>query len=447
MHSTPPAKQVSDLAAEVRFARLALYSRRSDKLVRLLDYLLECAVGGITPHRGDIARALLTDGGVLDVRQQEAARVYVHRLRRKLDDLYHDRPGPRLCIPKGEYRILLADDGPTAPVPDALARRVLAFLVRKKWRLTGAALLALNIVAWDGGLLKERRAPALSPLAATRLWRPLASSDRPTTIVFGDHYLFADAVEPTRRGGKAPRLILDPSIRSREDLDLFLIRHPDYSWQWGTDNLTYAPADTIVALQDVLAAMRGLGQDCCGQADILSASRLTPDILKNSNIVYVGLLSGLPPLLRSPLFQASGFRIGASYADLIDGDTARHFRPGEAITSEGSFLQKSYGYIAGLPGPSDNHLVIIAGADGRALREMAETVNMPAKLARIDGQAKGRAGAFETLYQVDSAAEVRLGQRLLIERPLHPDGVWDISRPVRHVPDEMSVPAGRQPAP
>ena len=50
--------------------------------------------------------------------------------------------------------------------------------------------------------------------------------------------------------------------------------------------------------------------------------------------------------------------------------------------------------------------------------------------------------AFEALYRVDSAGGIRLGQRLLITRPLRTEGVWDTSLPSQRFPNDFAIRSG-----
>lgn len=432
VRQAPPATQLADLAAEVRFVRLQLSAMRSERLIRLLDYLLECTLQGFSPSEEEVARAALSSGEAFDPRLKGSTRVYVHRLRRKLGAIYRDRPGPRLQIPRGRYCLLLADHHETAS-PRRGSWRLVRFA---RWRTAGV-LLAVVAAAGSSHLLRGQH-PATSELTGTLLWQPLAHSTRPTAIVFGDHYLFADLSGSVAGPARPPRLTLDPAITSRDHLDLFLMQHPQHIGRWQNTNLNYAPSETVLALRAVLAAMPSLWSDGRAPPDVLPASRLTPAILKSSNVIYVGLLSGLPPLVRNPLFLASGFRIGTSYGELIDRDGRRYATDDEGA-GDVTVPQRGFGYVARLPGPSANHLVIIAGTDGQSLLRMAEAAVAPVPAVPARAPTASPSRAFEALYRIESAGDVRLGQRRLVERSLDPTGVWDTSGVSQRFPDDIAL--------
>jgi hypothetical protein len=280
------------------------------------------------------------------------------------------------------------------------------------------------------------------PLAATALWRPVATAHRPTTVVLGDYYLFAHASGAETDPAAPPRLVLDPAIHGREDLDVYLMRNPQDADRVADLDEHYAPSSAVVALDDVFTAMRIIKQGRPFGFGLISASQLTADILKSSDVVYVGPLSGLGSLLRNPLFQASGFKVGDTYDELIDSRSGkRYLSDGAAITDE-RIPRRDYGYIARLPGPSGNNILIIAGTRDPGLLEMAELARDPQRLAAIGARPGGNSEGFEALYQVRTMGNLNLGGKLLIRRPLRPRGIWDKSGPSQRFPNDAYEGAG-----
>lgn len=78
---------------------------RSELIQRLFDFLVEQSAAERTPREMDIAVEVFGRTGDFDVSQDASVRVYIYRLRRKLDEYYAGpgRDAPvRLSIPKGE---------------------------------------------------------------------------------------------------------------------------------------------------------------------------------------------------------------------------------------------------------------------------------------------------------------------------------------------------------
>src|SRR5690349_16151539 len=76
------------LAARADRIRASGLLGRSGQLSRLFDYLVECSVLGKSPKEIDIAVEALGRGADFDVTQDAVVRVYVHKLRRRLDESY-----------------------------------------------------------------------------------------------------------------------------------------------------------------------------------------------------------------------------------------------------------------------------------------------------------------------------------------------------------------------
>src|SRR5580658_863737 len=78
------------------------------RLRRLFDYLVECTLAGQAPKEIAIAVDVFGKSAEFDVSQDALVRVYVHKLRRALDDYYaapENEGRQALQIPKGEYRL------------------------------------------------------------------------------------------------------------------------------------------------------------------------------------------------------------------------------------------------------------------------------------------------------------------------------------------------------
>src|SRR6185369_10896758 len=94
---------------------------RSPLMQRLFDFLLECTLAGKAPKEIEVAVDAFGKGAEFDVSQDAMVRVYIHKLRRKLEEFYAG-PGAaepvRLSIPKGEYRFVAENAAIVEPAPD-----------------------------------------------------------------------------------------------------------------------------------------------------------------------------------------------------------------------------------------------------------------------------------------------------------------------------------------
>lgn len=440
--ATPPASDTGGphaaLIAQAQRVRPTIGSKRSDKLLRLFDFLLDRTIAGRAPTELEIANEAFSIGPVIDTPQDATVRVYVHRLRKSLEQSQAAMAPPKLFIPKGEYVLALASEGEEVapavePAPTAAPPRRLFRLGR--WGGVAAIMLALNAAFW-WSFYPRAKSDAPSPLSQTALWRAVSKGERPITLVLGDYYLFAESAAGTGSTQGPRRLVRDPSINGREDLDIYLMERPGERSRVSDYDMRYLPSSVVMSLGELFAALRALEAGTSRRISLIPASQLTTDLLKSTDIVYVGQLSGLGRLLRNPLFQASGFKVGSTYDELIDGATGRRFQAdGGLLLADERVARRDFGYIAALPGPSGNHIVIIAGARDAAVRQMAETARSPARLAQLNAEATGAEGV-EALYQVRALGNLNINGQMLTARPLRSRGVWDRATPSQRFPND-----------
>jgi len=369
---------------------------RSHGLARLFDYLADPAREGRTLREVDVAQDVF--GRETDLPGDASVRVYVHRLRRKLEDFYAG-PGAaepfRLVIPVGEYRLdVEAAAAPPAPVP--LAR------TRPRWlwpALTAALMLvAANAAAWWWVARETAPERELVRIAASPLWAGIGR-ERPVIVVVGDYYIFGD----TDYGEEPKRMVRAFEINSPADLDAWLMDNPQLQGRYIDLDTYYTPVGATLALREVMPLVR----EAAGGLDrvrVITASQLTPDMLKNADIVYVGYLSALR-LLQEPVFSRSRFSIGATYDELVDRKTGKTYVSG-AGTASGDRPNRDYGYLAAFQGPAGNRFVIVAGARDIGVMQTAEIATDPKALAAL----KPRAGApLEALYEVEGVGRTNIG--------------------------------------
>ena len=160
----------------------------------------------------------------------------------------------------------------------------------------------------------------------------------------------------------------------------------------------------------------------------ITMSQFATDMLSSHNVIYLGLLSNLGDL-RDPLFDSSGVLLADGDRTLIDRSSGRRFSSDWAELSEERIMRRDYAYLAKLPGPSGNQILVIAGTDDPALAEAAEIVVHAPELARLD-KLVGAAPAFEALYEVRTFGPSNFSAHLILARPLRMALSDQISRPL-----------------
>ncbi|WP_184720558.1 helix-turn-helix domain-containing protein [Caulobacter sp.] len=403
------AAKPSALPAEIDRVRRSGALGRSTLLLRLFDYLAEHAGAERSPKESEVAVAVFGRRPDFDPTHDAVARVYVHKLRKRLESAPAFEGAPiALTIPRGEYRLALA-----APVERAKPRGK-----RLAPALAALALLTLGApLAWAGGswLMSSGEPAALGP------WQALADSQRPTLIVVGDYYIFGEY-----REGQPDRLVREYGVESATDLARAAARQPDRRERYFDLGLTYVPVGAAKAIAQVAPL---LGPQA---PRTVTASQLTPAMIKENNLVYIGYLSGLGPL-KEAVFSGSRFEVGQTYDELVDRKTGRRYasQAMEAIENKGMY--EDYGYVGSFAGPAGGRIVIIAGTRDAALSQVAETVTSRDGLRQLAGKAAG-APAFEALYVIDGLDQLNVDGRLLVAAPRDQAAIWGAGGRGAHFP-------------
>jgi hypothetical protein len=397
-------------------------------LSRLFDFLLAKSVAGEVPKELEIAVEVFGKKSGFDVSQDAVVRVYVHKLRRRLEE-FGARNEParpsRICIPKGEYRLVLEPTGfeppasvsaqegmlepapvviPTARLPRHWPRPVLFGLSLIVAVVSGAllAMAALGERPWESYGLRH-----------SAVWGPLLDDDLPITIVVGDYYLLGEADDKSQ----IRRLVREFFINSHEDFLEHLELNPQLVQRYRNLDLTYLPAASAFALQDIVPLLR-TGKPL----RVTLMSDLDPNALKSSHIVYIGYVSGLG-LLGDPVFGASRLSPGGSFDELYDSRTQITYvstvMPSTGVG--GGF--KDYGYFSTFDGPAGNRVVIISGTRDSGVRHVAETLSQRTGVRALTERAADFA-AFESLYEVDGMARAGLNAQLLFVSGLETGQIW-----------------------
>lgn len=425
-------EKVEILAARLRATNVL---GRSEALKKLFDFLVEHSAKATAPKEIEVAAAIFGAAANFDVSQDASVRVYIHRLRQKLDE-YYDGPGrgetSRLSIPKGTgYR--LAVEPRTAQAEPMLIPPLLDSDARFRFRpaLIAIALVVLfallNIGAWAVFWPK----PAADDFAAIRArapWTALLQDARPITLVVGDYYIFGEI----SKDGATNRLVREYTINSPGDLDTYLMAHPELQSRYMDLGLYYLPVSTAAALRSLMPILTPTAKER-DRIHIVQASDLTPDMIKHTDIVYVGYLSGLG-ILRDPVFAGSRFSFGDTYDELVDDVNDHHYFSQEGGPNPLDKRLKDYGYFSAFTGPEGNHIVIIAGTRDIAVMQTAEAVSDPNAIAAV-AKKTNTASSFEAFYEVDGMRRINLGGNLLLASPLKTDQIWNSQPSTKHFPD------------
>jgi hypothetical protein len=407
---------------------------RSQLIQKLFDFLIECSATGRAPKETEVAIEVFGRDAGFDVAQDAMVRVYVHKLRRKLEEYYsaagHNDPF-HLTIPKGAYRIVITDrlalaaaaEHATAAVIDspdeadpagADGARAPPIANSRRWLWpTLAASLVINLMLlgtlyWHG----QQRAP--DPLLGNAVWSRMLKSDRPLLVVLGDYYIFAE----TDKNMEVQRLVREFSINSAGDLDQYLKLHPELGDRYQDMQLNYLPTSAAFALKDLMPLLAG----AAARTRVVLASDITPAMLKSSDVIYIGYLSGMG-MLGDLAFSGSRFDVGESFDVLIDRASGKRYISQAAMPVPGEQTYHDFGYFATFAGPSGNQIMIIAGTRDVAVMQTAESVTRADSLQQLSMRS-GNIRSFDALYDVFAMNGTDLNGTLLLTGKIDTARIW-----------------------
>lgn len=396
-----------EMDREVARFRAALSASRSAAQLKLFDFLAERSADPRAPKEIEIALAVFGgDGSLPDGASDSGVRVYVHRLRKRIDEFYAGEQGARLVIPKGEYRLTLQQPALTDSHAGASAW-ILAVLTRPtRWHWFALAALLLVVVAGAVILPAGSSDDEGRKLAATRFWSGIDDA-APVALLAGDSFMLAETRDQTR----VDRIIRDSTIQSRDQLGQHLKAHPEAFYRLYDLDLHYAPASTVQAMWDLQAALPPTRSGKVRKSFVLPLSGADEKTLRAPTMIYVGRLADLGPLNDTYRATSKFIPDGAgAIRDLASGKTAGR----ATANADGSV---DLGTISSIRTPDRRRLIFITGIGDLALAEMAHIVANPDALTQLEAKARG-ARYYEALFEVRSIGGIENERRLLALHPL-----------------------------
>lgn len=392
---------------------------RSSVYGRLLRYLDSVSRRRSLPKEAEIA-AEVFNRPQFDPSTDSSVRVYVHKLRQKLDTYYaHEAADAteRITIPKGEYRVRF---GPVEAPPQVET----ASLQVSRWRIAAMAIIfiAMVSVVWSG-LTRLDSASDVTAFRATEFWGPLLRDDKQIFVVLGDYFVFAEMDET----GSATRLVRDFAVNNSDDLAALVARKPAARNRYQNIGLSYLPVGAGPALGNVLRVLHSVSKP----VRILPASQFRTSLLRAGHIVYVGYFSGLGSLA-DYVFAASRLTLGLSYDELTDMKTGETYRSDAGWMTDSEVSYTDYGLLSTFAGPADNRVVVVAGTRDEALmRVAAVSANLSEIQSISDDAVDGEAGnelAIEAFYQVSGRDRTDVASRRLFSSLIEDEDIW-LDRP------------------
>lgn len=371
----------------------------SGRLAELFNFLAERGDGAEAVSQAEIAETVFGQGA--SESDDATVRVYIHRLRKRLEDYYaEDGEGGsgRLTIPAGTYALRFTP-APVAPIKGAAA-------FRAKWTQYAlpVMLVLLVVAAFFAGRFGDPDAAPVNPV-----WEPFLKSDRPIVVVVGDYYIYGDIDPMDPENG---RLIRDFNINSKTDLARAQESNPK-RYELAEDmGLNYLPFSSSYGLAELMPILSQHGK----QVTIMPASQVTSDTFRTANVVYIGLVSGMG-LLEDVNFMSSQFMVGESYDQLIDLKANKKYTSNEAFNLATREYYHDYGYFSEFKEPGGALVAVVAGSRDTGLKGLAPIIaakNLPDTIDRL-AHSSGDKG-FEVLFEITGQQGTDLSEKLVEAR-------------------------------
>lgn len=362
----------------------------SGRLLDLFDFLAARGPAGEPATQAEISETVF--GQPQTEVDDATARVYIHRLRKRLEQFYESRDAaaPRLVIPAGAYALRFEQGETPAVAPP-----------RAPWRLRPRPALLALLVALGLGLAflagRDDDAPEVNAI-----WRPFVESDRPLVIAMGDYYIYGQHA-PDRF--EIDRMVRDFSINSKIDLARAQESEPSKYGDSEDMGLSYLPMSSAYALRALMPVLASKDKS----VRVMPASQMDSDVFRTSNVIYVGLISGMG-MLQDVAFTDSTYAVGESYDELVDMVSGRRFVSGESFALPTANYYQDYGYVARFRQPGGALIGVVAGERDTGLRGVA-----PVAVGRLTTglEREARKGSFEALYQITGQQGADLAEKLI----------------------------------
>ena len=322
--------------------------RNKELYQKLLKYLVEASISGMTPKEVTVANDVFHKGSDFNASDDASVRVHMHNLRNKLDQYYKTEglgDELKLQIPKGHYRVRFVKAEPSKSAPKRRANEKVIIILS----LALLFLLLYNIA--DIWFFPESPTFDLTP-KNNRLWSHFFNNDYPTSIVIGDFMVFHeynDALDRSRR-------IQDYEINTVAELDTYIQKYPrNYPELWDLGELPHNIIYNMVDIYPIFYAFKR-------KPDISFTTEIDIDYIKNRNIIYIGEFKNLRVL--SDLVETLPFQFETlpwwhgtlTYQQgdsLVTLNTSRDWTVSRYVVD--------LGIIANLPGHNAENYIIFAG--------------------------------------------------------------------------------------
>ena len=315
----------------------------SDNYHKLLKYLTEKSMSGVSPKESTIAFEVFDKDLSSESLESSSVRVYIHNLRQKLDSYYLNEGKNdeiRLKIPKGHYLVKFESVSIKSKKDNS-----------KKLLITNLILLVIIVVSiflfifnFDQNITQNTDSPVTSII-----WQDYINDDKPILLVFGDYYLYEDLALAR------VRYVRDFQINSAEDFEELVSDHPEFAKTYRLTSHTLLGKFALNCLSDLNSFFTSQGK----KINITLGSNLQWEDLNRNNIVFIGSFKTLrlfKNLLKNHHFEYIIHPNTLYFYDTQKDSTFSYQAPKNHATGQ----VKDYAIFSRFPGPNNNVITIFS---------------------------------------------------------------------------------------
>lgn len=398
---------------------------RSRHYQAMLEYLLECSIAGKVPKEIELAIEVLGRGPDFDVTSDSSVRVCVHQLRKKLDAYYHKHApesGEQICIPKGQYSVVLQSITPSNQAPNVAPRGFWHSRLNSALLASVCVLLLLNL-GYMALIDSEEGNAQLGSLAHHPIWNTVLGDDKPVLLVMGDYYIFGEL----NANGNVARMVREFNVNSPGDLEDLRFSDIERAENYLDLDLSYMPEGSAFALARIVPILQASEK----QVNITMMSDLTMADVKNNHIVYIGYISALEKLTQLS-FAGSGLQIGRSYDELFNRKTAEYYTSDAGLPEEGQSF-RDYGLFASFPASIDTQVILVTGMRDAGMMHTAQALSSTSTLddlmVSMDADTDEALSSFEALFEVFGVDRMNFNGNLVYSNHLDTNKIWESWQP------------------
>lgn len=323
-----------------------LISKQLDKIIEsrhfnkskiscdLLEYLVNATLEEKNPKEFTIGIELFGKKYGENVKPDANIRVYIHNLRKKLNDYYEDEGSkdPLVFeIEKGKYKVSFNSRKDIRP--------------KKKISFFYPFIISLFLLIVVSFFFISVKKQQVNPWKNLPVWQDFADDDKKTILVLGDYFVFSGLL-PTGNIG----IYRDFSINSEVDYEHLLDKKPVLVQSLTRSPLTYLSKMSAFCQNDIQKVFAKTGTEL----GIKLSSDIQPTDLKDYNIIFIGNYKnmGLFENIVNELNFSFGISADSNQYILTDDPCAQVYSP-----ENSNMKQTDYSLVIYTEGYNENHFL------------------------------------------------------------------------------------------